>query len=66
MRKLFYIFFAVLVVGLIYMITMPFIMLYEDHAEEIEVVEYYVPDTGLESLYHREVELTKGMKQEKE
>lgn len=61
MHKLVYLLFIVLVAGLIYMITMPFIMLYEDQQAIVEEeVTYFIPEGGLQSHYHKEVEMAKG------
>ncbi len=60
MHKLVYLLFAALIAVFIYMVTMPLLMLYEDQAEEVEEVTYYMPQEGLEAHYHKEVEMAKG------
>lgn len=60
MHKWIYLVIAGLVIVFIYMVSMPFIMLYQDHIEPTEEVNYYIPEAGLESHYHKEVELAKG------
>ena len=62
MHKLVYLLFAALIAVFIYMVTMPLLMLYEDQAEEVEEVTYYMPQEGLEAHYHKEVEMAKGRK----
>lgn len=62
MHKWIYLVIAGLVAVFIYMVSMPFIMLYQDHVEPVEAVNYYIPEAGLESHYHKEVELAKGQR----
>lgn len=50
----------------IYMVTMPFLLHYNDQTEDVGEVTYYIPEAGLESQFHREVELTKGRKKSEE
>lgn len=60
MHRFIYLLYAALVAALIYMVTMPFILLHDDKTEEVGEVSYYIPEEGLQSHYHKEVELTKG------
>ncbi len=60
MHRFIYLLYAALIAGLIYMVAMPFILLHEDKTEEVGEVSYYIPEEGLQSHYHKEVELTKG------
>lgn len=60
MHKWIYLVIAGLVAVFIYMVSMPFIILYQDAQEPIEEVNYYIPEEGLQSHYHKEVELAKG------
>ncbi len=62
MHKWIYLVIAGLVAVFIYMVSMPFIMLYQDHIEPVEEVNYYIPEAGLEAHYHKEVELAKGQR----
>ena len=62
MHKWIYFVIAALVAVFIYMVSMPFIMLYQDHQEPIEEVNYYIAEEGLEAHYHKEVEMAKGRK----
>lgn len=62
MHKWIYFVVAALVAVFIYMVSMPFIMLYQDHQEPIEEVNYYIAEEGLEAHYHKEVEMAKGRK----
>lgn len=60
MHRLIYLLYAALIAGLIYMVSMPFILLHEDKTEEVGEVSYYIPEEGLQSHYHKEVEMSKG------
>lgn len=60
MHRFIYLIYAALVAALIYMVTMPFILLHDDKTEEVGEVSYYIPEEGLQSHYYKEVEMTKG------
>ena len=60
MHRFIYLIYAGLVIALIYMVVMPFVLLYDDKTEVVGEVSYYIPEEGLQSHYHKEVELTKG------
>lgn len=60
MHRFIYLLYAALIAALIYMVTMPFILIHDDKNEEVGEVTYYIPEAGLESHYHKEVEMTKG------
>lgn len=60
MHKWIYFVIIVLIAIFIYMVSMPFVMLYNDDKQPIEEVSYYLPEGGLESQFHKEVEMAKG------
>lgn len=65
MHRLIYLLYAALVAGLIYMVVMPFMLLHDDKTEEVGEVTYYIPEDGLQTHYHKEVEMTKGKQKSK-
>ncbi|UNM96890.1 hypothetical protein MMG00_03295 [Ignatzschineria rhizosphaerae] len=60
MHRFIYLIYAGLVIALVYMVVMPFVLLHDDKTEEVGEVSYYIPEEGLQSHYHKEVEMTKG------